>query len=292
MEILFLAMDLDRLGRHDLSNALVAEYLRVSEDDGAGDYGVERSLVYFRPYRAWVRGKVTATLAASLTVSGRDHATRQEASTLSRHYFDLAHRYAMEVVKARPRLIAVAGLIGSGKSTTSAELSRRWGITTVSSDLVRKELAGLAPDERGDPGYEHGIYSPEFTDRTYRAVMDRAKKRLDRGFSVLVDASFSRKRHRALAAEVAGSTGSDAWLIECVSTLDETRIRLGEREARPGSTPSDGRWDTYLSQRSAWDSIADDEPLRHAVVDSASSSHETAISVLGVLFGWALEDEA
>jgi len=196
----------------------------------------------------------------------------------------------MAAVNARPRLIAVAGLIGCGKSTLAGELSRRWGIHSVSSDITRKGLAGLTPDQRGDRGYEEGMYSPNFTDKTYDAMLGEARIHLERGASVVVDASFARARHRARFAGVAGDAGADAWLLECVSTIDETRSRLARRAERPETTPSDARWDTYLSQRTTWEHIADDEPLRHAVIDSASGRHETVREALAMLLRWTAEN--
>jgi uncharacterized protein len=278
-EIAFILMDLERLGRADLSAVLEREYSQASPDDLSG-----APMGYYRTYRAWVRGKVTATLADS----GLDYADWVSASGLARRYFELAHRYVMDAVNARPRLIAVTGLIGCGKSTLTGELSRRWGIHSVSSDVTRKRLAGISPEQRGDSGYEEGIYSPDFTDATYYAMFDEAKKHLARGASVVLDASFARSRHRAAFAEAAREAGADAWLLECVSTIDETRSRLARRAARPETTPSDARWETYLSQRTTWEHIGDAEPLRHAVIDSASMRHETVREALGTLFRWAL----
>ena len=53
-----------------------------------------------------------------------------------------------------------AASAGSGKSTLAAELSRRSGLPHLSSDHVRKELAGMSPDTRGPPE----LYTPEFTE--------------------------------------------------------------------------------------------------------------------------------
>jgi len=279
-EIAFLLMDLERLGRADLSAVLMREYSQAARDDLSG-----APMAHYRTYRAWVRGKVTATLADS----GLDYADWVSASSLARAYFELAHGYVMDAVNARPRLIAVAGFIGCGKSTLAGELSRRWGIHSVSSDITRKQLAGLEPNRRGDSGYEEGIYSPDFTDKTYDQMLGEARKHLARGASVVVDASFARARHRSQFAEVASDAGADAWLLECVATIDETRSRLARRAVRPETTPSDARWETYLSQRTTWERIGDNEPLRHAVIDSASGRHQTVKEALLVLFTWTLD---
>ena len=198
----------------------------------------------------------------------------------------------MDELGNRPRLIAVAGLIGSGKSTLSTYLSRHLGIPTVSSDITRKALAGLASHERGDEDYGEGIYSRGFTERTYDALFVRAAERMAEGFSLIVDASFSRARHRVRLAKIAHEAGTEAWLFECIAGFGETRRRLEQRAARPESTPSDGRWETYLSQRAAWEPIRDDEQLRHAVIDQASGRKESFEAALAILQNWSIEDTA
>jgi len=57
-EVAFLVMDLERLGRADLSAVLMREYSQAAQDDLSG-----APMAYYRTYRAWVRRKVTATLA-------------------------------------------------------------------------------------------------------------------------------------------------------------------------------------------------------------------------------------
>ena len=52
-EIAFLAMDIDRYGRADLSNSFVQSYSKAS-----GDNGLVALLDFYKCYRAYVRGKV------------------------------------------------------------------------------------------------------------------------------------------------------------------------------------------------------------------------------------------
>jgi aminoglycoside phosphotransferase family enzyme len=54
-EVAFLAMDLDRFGRADLSQAFVDAYVRYS-----GDKELVELLNFYKCYRAYVRGKVTS----------------------------------------------------------------------------------------------------------------------------------------------------------------------------------------------------------------------------------------
>jgi hypothetical protein len=44
-------------------------------------------------------------------------------------------------------LVIVGGLPGTGKSTLSAAVAGRLGFAVLSSDQIRKELAGISPDD-------------------------------------------------------------------------------------------------------------------------------------------------
>ncbi|WKZ32906.1 MAG: AAA family ATPase [Thermodesulfobacteriota bacterium] len=62
----------------------------------------------------------------------------------------------------RPHAI-VSGPSGTGKSTLAAEIAGHTGFVHLSSDAVRKELAGLSPGERRKEPFGEGIYSDDFT---------------------------------------------------------------------------------------------------------------------------------
>ena len=112
----------------------------------------------------------------------------EEASTL----FALS-RYFLRPRRPPPVVVAVGGLIGSGKSTFAAALGRSRGWPVVSSDATRKYLAGLEALAPG--GLE--IYAPESSRGVYREMLRRAETVLSSGRSVILDASFLRRGHRA-----------------------------------------------------------------------------------------------
>jgi predicted kinase len=84
--------------------------------------------------------------------------------------------------------------------------------------VARKELAGL--DQPADAGAAEGqgLCTEQMTDATYGELIDRAKQRLARGESVIVDATWARTQHRERAAHAAAETSS-----ELIALRRETR---------------------------------------------------------------------
>jgi predicted kinase len=99
----------------------------------------------------------------------------------------------------------------------------------VSSDVVRKELAGIEPAEtaRG----EH--YSAGFSRRTYRRLGELAAEELERSGLVIVDATFRRRSERAEFAAGAGALPARVAFVECLAPRE---VRLGRiRRRRAGA---------------------------------------------------------
>lgn len=71
------------------------------------------------------------------------HALRSRGNNnnVAARYFRLAERFTWEPNK--PFLVMVCGLTGSGKSTLARELGERLGMPVISSDRLRKEMAGV-----------------------------------------------------------------------------------------------------------------------------------------------------
>ena len=159
-DVAFLAMDLERLGRSDLAERFLAAYRAASGDTWPA------SLAHHHiAYRAQVRAKVSAIRAEQ---GVRDAA--EKAQALLR--LALAHLQA-----GRVRLVLVGGLPGTGKSTVARGIGEVSGAVVLRSDVVRKELAGLAPEQPAGAGYEHGIYTPAATAAVYPELLRRCGAR-------------------------------------------------------------------------------------------------------------------
>lgn len=240
-EVAFLAMDLDRHGRADLGATFADTYARLS-----GDPELPQLLDFYKCYRAWVRGKVLSLRLDQPGLSQDEaHVVREEASG----YFDLAWTYAGGL--RQPTLVMVAGAPATGKTTLARALAGRLGLIHLSSDLVRKELAGHRPTEHRREGFGQELYSAARTRRTYAALRRRAAHWLDRGRSVVLDATFGQAAERAAIRRLAARRGARLVVLHCHADDDTIRARLAAREQDSG-TVSDARLELWPALRRAY----------------------------------------
>jgi len=148
----------------------------------------------------------------------------------------------------RPRIFAFFGLIASGKSTLAAAWAEQTNLAYYNSDVVRKELAGLAGSDRQQESFAAGIYTPEFSRKTYDALLALAEVELRAGRSVVLDASYQNSHERLLVNELAAKNDGESVFIHCLCPEDETKRRLDRRALDPQAV-SDGSWEIYLKQR-------------------------------------------
>lgn len=255
----FLSMDLDYRGRSDLARAFVDRYVELS-----GDTDLLEIVDFFAAYSACVRGKVEAFLLDQPEVA---EAQKRRARAAARRYFALACRYAASLPPAL--LVITCGLTATGKSTVARRLAGLTGMEVVSSDVVRKRLAGLAPAERRFEPFQRGIYSPEFTQRTYAELLDETRPLLRAGRSVILDASYLRRQHRRAAARLAAEEGAQFACLEFRASDEAVRRRLARR-LREGGDPSDARWEIYAAQKRRFQRPGEVPPERLIVVDTAT----------------------
>ncbi|NMO57276.1 AAA family ATPase [Actinoplanes sp. TBRC 11911] len=214
----FLAMDIEHLGANDLARLFLDWYAEFS-----GDPAPAALRDHYIAYRAFVRAKV-----ACLRHEQGDLSATADVAT----YTDLTLRHLRA---GTVRLVLVGGGPGTGKTTLAGALADRLGAVVLSSDRIRKELAGLAPEMSASAAYRHGIYTTEWTDRTYRELLHRAERLLGRGETVILDASWTAERHREAARALGAATHSRVREIRC--TAD--RATVNERLARRAGGMSD-----------------------------------------------------
>lgn len=190
-DLAFLLMDLDRRGLSTLATVVMNRYMDIT----GSAWGLI-ALPLFLSLRAAIRSHVACTQAASID----DEAVQQAKTAEAREYLDMALEY---LHVPEPRLIAVGGLSGSGKSRAARELACHVGghpgARVVRSDVLRKRIAGVHPlDKLGPEGY-----SAQMTQKTYQAVFDEARTVLATGHSVIADCVFSKPEERAAIEAVA-----------------------------------------------------------------------------------------
>ncbi len=269
-DMAFLAMDLDFYNRNDLSKDFSDTYFKSS-----GDEAGKRLFDFYSSYRAYVRGKVESLKSEEAEVPDGE---KMGSLIRARRYFHLAYQYATGGIS--PFIVVVCGLAGTGKTTVAKGLSTAFGLPSISSDIIRKELAGIPLQEHRLEYFEEGIYSRAFTERTYNRLIDEASAYLRNDRSVVVDATFSRKRHMEAIISKASGTGATVHIVQCTAPEGTVERRLREREER-GNTVSDGRWAIYLDQRKTYE-----EPKEpHLTVDTSKPLEEIVLQLLGEIFG-------
>jgi predicted kinase len=110
-------------------------------------------------------------------------------------------------------------------------------------------------------------------------MFEQSESRLAEGQSVVLDASFIRRRHRLQAMQLAARVGAECRFVECWCPEDELRRRLEARVAQGGSV-SDGRWELLAEQRQAFEPLFDVPPGQHLKVDTTPAPDLVVEAVL------------
>lgn len=150
------------------------------------------------------------------------------------------------------RIFVFFGLIASGKSTLAEGFAGKYDLPYYNTDRVRKELAGIGAGRSAAADYGRGIYSREYSRRTYRAMLDRARADLRAGSAgVVLDGSYHRREERDNVRRLAAEEVVGVLFIHCRCSEEETGRRLAAR-ARDPRAVSDGSWEIYLMQKEAF----------------------------------------
>ena len=205
-DLAFLTMDLELRGCAGAARRLVAAYVRAGGDPGSAG---------LRTLFAWQRAIVRAKVALL-----RDDG--EEAERL----LALAERLAWRERLAGVTL--VSGPPASGKSTLADLLARRSGLPVLSSDVVRKELAGAAATARLDAD----AYRAEATDAVYRELGARAARAVAEQGGAIVDATGRSQALRRLLLEQLDDRGPVRVLV-CEAPAALRRARADARLSDP-----------------------------------------------------------
>lgn len=256
-DIAFLSMDLGWHGRPDLGELLLAVYARATDD-----YELYGLVDFYESYRAYVRAKVSAFGLASPSLGV---AARAQAEADARRYLLLALAAERPAFEA-PRLIAVGGLIASGKSAVADALGERLSVPVISSDETRKRLLGVAPVTPLHDQPWQASYSPEVTERVYSGLLARARAVLESGRSVVLDATFGQRARREAARQLARATGAEFVFVECRASESVARARLDARARAP--SVSDGRSELYAELARRQEPVTELTPPEHVPLDT------------------------
>ena len=217
-DLAFALMDLWERGLRPAANLLMATYLSLcAEDEFAG----LAALPLFLSLRAAIRAKVEA--ANIVHLSGEAQAREREAA---RRYFIFAEAFLRP---APPRLIAIGGLSGAGKSRLAAalapEIGRAPGALLLRSDVERKRLFAAEDNAR----LPETAYSEAATRETYARLIRKAGLALRAGHGVVLDAVHGRGCEREAAARLAADLGVPFVGLWLEAPLSLRLRRVGQR---------------------------------------------------------------
>ena len=237
-DLAFLAMDLRQRGRRDLAGVLLDHWLQ-----NTGDYTGLGAWRWYGVYRALVRAKVAALrLSQTSTAAVVANSTRE-----LRRYREEASDWAA----APPGQLALChGVSGSGKSHLAKQLCQQLGWIRLCSDIERRRLFGrwtglsACASPGGDP------YRPEINELLFGELLPKAAElALRAGESLIVDATFLRRRDRQRFQQLAKRCGARFHILDCQVRPDLAAARIRERQQQ-GLDPSEANIDVLQTQ---WD---------------------------------------
>jgi aminoglycoside phosphotransferase family enzyme/predicted kinase len=214
-DLAFPLMDLIHFGSHRAANRLLNRYLEV---DWQGNSGALRLLPLFLSMRAAIRSHVLFTK--------REQSGGATALTEANAYFELALSL---ITPARPSLVAIGGMSGTGKSVLARDIASQLppppGAVILRSDVIRKELHGVAPLVV----LPEDAYRAEVTERVYRTMYERAQQITRQGFSAILDAAFLREAERNALDQQARDWPADFRPIFLAANLAVRLARIASR---------------------------------------------------------------
>jgi hypothetical protein len=218
-DLAFLLMDLVDRKLPQAANAVFNGYFVAA--NRPDDLDALAALPLFLSLRAAIRAKVTAAKLSNAAADARA-AIAAEAKT----YFALACRL---IAPPAPRLIAIGGLSGTGKSVLARELAPQLlpepGALVLRSDVERKTMFGIAETEK----LPAPAYTAEVTARVYGALADKARRAVAAGHSAIVDAVFARPGERMAIEDMARAHHLDFCGLFLTADLATRLARVGAR---------------------------------------------------------------
>jgi uncharacterized protein len=259
-DLAFLLMDLLERELPEAANIVLNRYL--AETQRPHDLDALAALPLFMSVRAAIRAKVTAARR-------RQGDARAELTQRARAYAALAQQL---LAPATPRLVAVGGLSGTGKSLLARALAPAFlplpGAVVLRSDVERKTLFGAAETER----LPETAYTAEATAKVYASLADKARRATAAGYSAIVDGVFALPAERAAIEQAAGNAEFQGLFL-----TDGLETRLARIDTRTGdASDADAKvarmQDQFDLGRIAW-----------SKVDAAGTAEDTLIRARAML---------
>jgi predicted kinase len=153
---------------------------------------------------------------------------------------------------ARPVLIVVSGLPGTGKTYFARKLAGLIGAVVLESDALRKAL------------FHRPVYSATESTRLFQAIHQLIEYLLQKGISPILDATNLAELFREQLYSIADRLESKLIIVRTEAPVEIVRERLKSRQ-NSTSNKSDADWQVYRRMRTRADRIG----RNHYVVDTS-----------------------
>jgi predicted kinase len=224
VDLASLALELTSAQRSDLAERLLSAYAGWADD--------------FELYGVVDFYQRDCALALAAAEAGRiaDESTGRETTPGDVRRLLLVALAAGRRPLLPPVLVAVGGLVASGKTTVSRALAERLGAPRIEADRVRDLLLGDRPGRSVHEAEWARSFSPGFEKEVTAELLRRADAVLGSGRAAVIDACFARTCQREAARALAGKHRRPFLFVECRVGEAIARSRLAERSGAAGDS--------------------------------------------------------
>jgi predicted kinase len=224
---------------------------------------------FYKCYRAFVRGKVESIQM------GTTSSLEQHAKNAAR-YFRLALRYA--IAGSEPLALVVTGRVSTGKTSVARQIGRELDWPVISSDQIRKSLAGVPLTERTASELRDKVYSEPMTDQTYGELLKQGLEGMEKSGGVILDATFSSRKQRDLLRDRCAKSRVRLQFVELDVDLATVERRLKARD-HTSAEISDARFQDLEKLNAAYEPPAElaSDLIKISATNSVSDTGKTLL---------------
>lgn len=144
--------------------------------------------------------------------------------------------------EARPAIVVVSGLPGTGKTYFCHRLAERLPFVILESDVLRKRL------------FPTPTYSASESTHLFQTIYFLIEELLKKGTPVILDATNLSERHRERLYNIVEHVNARLVLVRVEAPAELVQKRLKSRAERAGNN-SDADWTVYQKMKAAAEKI-------------------------------------